>query len=98
MTVSGERKYAGSQKPSDLEVVLSVRNRQSSLSWSAESCRSVLDFAGELLERTGGRLSLVTTLGQGESVVVCLPVRSNPALRVSSAEAVTDIRQLAKTA
>ncbi|MCX2722243.1 PAS domain-containing sensor histidine kinase [Roseibium salinum] len=98
VTVSGERKYAGSQKPSDLEVVLSVRNRQSSLSWSAESCRSVLDFAGELLERTGGRLSLVTTLGQGESVVVCLPVRSNPALRVSSAEAVTDIRQLAKTA
>gem|GEM_PF-2503982 len=81
-----------------LEVLLSVRNRQSSLSWSAETSRPVLDFAGELLERSGGSLAVLTTLGQGESIVVRLPVRSNPAMRDSSAQAVAENRPLAKTA
>ncbi len=63
-----------------LLVALSVRNRQSSLSWSAEASRPVLDFAGELLERTGGALSVQPVLGHGANLLMRLPVRKRSAM------------------
>ncbi|WP_146048560.1 ATP-binding protein [Roseibium marinum] len=75
VTVSGQTDRG------DLEIVLSVKNRHSSLSWSSDASRPVLDFARELLERTGGSVSVQTMLGHGESVAVRLPVRPVPARR-----------------
>ncbi len=65
----------------DLEIVLSVKNRHSSLSWSSDVSRPVLEFARELLEGTGGNLAVQTTLGHGESVVLRVPVRSVHVMR-----------------
>lgn len=81
VTVSGRTGHG------DLEIVLSVKNRHSSLSWSSDVSRPVLEFARELLERTGGGLSVQTTLGHGESVVLHVPVRSVQVLRTGQIHA-----------
>ncbi|MHA7772155.1 ATP-binding protein [Roseibium sp. M-1] len=70
LTVS--TKPAGSR----LGCVLSVKNRQSGLSWSSEASGSVLGLAQALLERTGGGLSVETVLGQGECVHIHLPLQA----------------------
>ncbi|PVB61074.1 HAMP domain-containing histidine kinase [Labrenzia sp. 011] len=92
VTVSGHADCNG------LEVVLSVRNRLSSLSWSSEASRPVLDFASDLLEATGGSLSVLTMLGHGESVALRLPVRSVQVLRPAPSQADTAGRPFARTA
>ena len=65
----------GKSAASGLDCILSVKNRQSSLCWSSQSSRSVLELAEELLERTGCALCVETVLGQGECVRVYLPRR-----------------------
>ena len=65
----------GKSAASGLDCILSVKNRQSSLSWSSQASRSVLDLAEGLLERTGCAMSVDTVLGQGECVRLYLPRR-----------------------
>ena len=77
---------AGKSAASGLDCTLSVKNRQSSLCWSSQASRSVLDLAEELLERTGCSLSVETVLGQGECVRLYLPRR----VRFNSAAAGAD--------
>ncbi|TYC56475.1 hypothetical protein FMN50_11245 [Rhodobacterales bacterium] len=67
---------SGGAAASGLHIVLSVSNRRSCLRWSAEASRPVLGFANGLFERLGGKLSVQTMLGHGESVVLKLPLRS----------------------
>jgi cell cycle sensor histidine kinase DivJ len=61
---------------SGFDCTLSVKNRQSSLSWSSGTSKPVLDLAQDLLERTGCGLSVETVLGQGECLHVHLPRRA----------------------
>ncbi|MEE4011493.1 hypothetical protein V1T76_05520 [Roseibium sp. FZY0029] len=57
------------------DFVFSARNRQSSLCWSTEASATVLGLSRVLLERMNGSLAVQTVLGQGESVIVTLPVK-----------------------
>lgn len=89
---------AGVTVPSGLQILLSVRNRNSCLSWSADNSKPVLRFANGLFERIGGSLSLQTMLGHGVSVVLRLPPQSGRSAVPPAAEVAPDRRPRAKTA
>jgi cell cycle sensor histidine kinase DivJ len=59
-----------------LDCAMSIRNRQSGLTWSAAGARSALDVAGHLLKGTPARLSVREVKGQGDCVIVQLPLAS----------------------
>ncbi len=89
---------SAAEEDGGLTVVLSVRNRHSSLRWNAESSRTVLEFASELLERTGARLCVQTVLGHGENVIVRLPLKGRQSGHSRQTDAEPIFRPLAKTA
>ncbi|MCV0427427.1 MAG: hypothetical protein K5905_18355 [Roseibium sp.] len=70
-------RISGDVIQSKLQLVLSVKNRSSSLSWNSADSGPVLEFAGNLLEKAGARLSVQTALGHGESVIVDLQTRAS---------------------
>lgn len=70
ITVSAECEAAG------LDCVLSVRNRPSGLPWCVDGSELVFDSALSLLESAGGHLSVRALAGQGDCVVVHLPLRA----------------------
>lgn len=71
-----------------LDCRLAVRNRSSGLPWCADGSETVFDSAAELLERTGGSLSVRTVPGEGDNVIVHLPLGAQA----------TGAKPLAKTA
>jgi len=68
LTVSADREAEG------LDCVLAVRNRPSGLPWCADGSELVFDSASSLLAETGGHLSVRAVPGQGDCVVVHLPL------------------------
>ena len=82
---------------SELQLVLSVTNRNSSLSWNSAESGPVLEHAGKLLKRLGARLSVQSALGHGESVTVHLPAYSTGACNETT-EATDNVLPLAKSA
>jgi cell cycle sensor histidine kinase DivJ len=74
-----------------LDCAMSIRNRQSGLTWSAAGSRSALDVAGRLLKGTPARLSVRDVKGQGDCVIVQLPLET-------ARETVADYVGRAKTA
>ncbi|MEM9633064.1 MAG: hypothetical protein AAGA50_17160 [Pseudomonadota bacterium] len=66
---------SGALTGSNMQLTISVKNRQSSLSWNSANSGPVLEFAGEMLGRVGGSLAVHNSLGQGESVLISLPAR-----------------------
>ncbi|MES0882953.1 hypothetical protein [Roseibium sp. SCP14] len=82
--LSGDISQAG------LQLVISVKNRHSSLNWNSANSGPVLEFAGGMLGRIGGSLAVHNSLGQGESVMMSLPTRPT--------EPAGELLTLAKTA
>lgn len=80
------------------DYVFSVKNRQSSLCWSAEAAATVLGVSRALLERMGGSLTVQTILGQGESVTVTLPLRTQAQQSAGRTGEVLRVEQLARSA
>lgn len=62
--------------PTCIELVITVCNRQSSLNWTAENSMTVFENAARLLEEAGADLSLRSSLGAGDRVIVVIPVRA----------------------
>lgn len=83
---------------SSADYMFSVKNRQSSLCWSAEASATVLGLSRTLLERMGGSLSVQTVLGQGESVTVTLPLRGQAQLGTDQPGKMLRVGQLARSA
>lgn len=59
-----------------IELVMTVCNRQSSLNWTAGESRPVFENAARLLSEAGAELSIRSSLGSGERIVVIIPVRA----------------------
>ncbi|MEO1110899.1 MAG: hypothetical protein AAFY05_01155 [Pseudomonadota bacterium] len=59
-----------------IELVMTVCNRQSSLNWTAGGSRPVFENAAALLNEAGAELSIRSSLGSGERVVIVIPVRA----------------------
>ncbi|WP_434051414.1 MAG: hypothetical protein RDA78_19150 [Roseibium sp.] len=62
--------------PSGIELVMTVCNRQSSLHWTSGNSQAVFENASRLLEEAGAALTIRSSLGSGERVVVAIPVRA----------------------
>ena len=82
-----------------LELALTAVNRQSSTHWSSDGSKRVFDHAAELLAGSGAVLNFRSTLGQGESIVLNVPVRFGKGHGCnSSGTAINATEQLAQTA
>ncbi|MES0810671.1 hypothetical protein ABLO27_14410 [Roseibium sp. SCPC15] len=81
---------SGAAVDSELQLIISVKNRQSSLNWNSANSGPVLEFADEMLSRAGGSVAVHNSLGQGESVMMSLPTRA--------VEPAGELLTLAKTA
>lgn len=94
----GAVNVAGGVAASGLHIVMTVSNRRSCLSWSAEASQPVLRFANGLFERIGGKLSIQTMLGHGESIMLRLPLRGRHARPMQEAAGETGGTAPLKTA
>jgi cell cycle sensor histidine kinase DivJ len=80
------------------DYVFSVKNRQSSLCWSTEASTTVLGLSRALLERMNGSLTVQTVLGQGESVIVTLPLKMQAQQDVAQSTKGTGAERMARSA
>ncbi|EAV40606.1 multi-sensor signal transduction histidine kinase [Stappia aggregata IAM 12614] len=80
------------------DFVFSTKNRQSSLCWSTEASATVLGLSRALLERMGGNLTVHTVLGQGESVIVTLPLKTQAQQDTGQSVKETTAERLARSA
>lgn len=64
-----------------IELVMTVCNRQSSLNWTAGESGPVFENAARLLNEAGAELSIRSSLGSGERIVVVIPVRAEKGRR-----------------
>ncbi len=94
----GSVKVSVNPVESGLELILTAVNRQSSTNWSSEGSQGVLEQASDLLAQSGSVLDFRSALGQGESVVVAIPVRFERNVRATTVGATATARQLARTA
>ncbi|MGX1496408.1 cell cycle sensor histidine kinase DivJ [Labrenzia sp. MBR-25] len=80
------------------DFVFSTKNRQSSLCWSTEASATVLGLSRALLERMGGSLTVHTVLGQGESVIVTMPLKTQAQQDTGQSVKETTAERLARSA
>ncbi len=81
-----------------IELVMTVCNRQSSLNWTAGKSKPVFENAARLLNEAGADLSIRSSLGSGERVVIVIPVRAEKGRPARSTGAVDSSTPWAESA
>ncbi|MEP2580563.1 MAG: hypothetical protein ABJH75_23410 [Roseibium sp.] len=66
-----------------LDCLISVRNRQSGALWSVDGSKLAFDVAAGLLEHTDAHMSVLATQGQGDCVIVHLPLSASALVSTS---------------